>query len=99
MRIAKTVLLGLLLPVALAGCATMGQPADPTAGLEDADVTRQVADNGDVIEQYRVAGQLRVVKVTPVRGPVYYLMDNDGDGRPDEGAPVSPVYWKLFEWN
>lgn len=99
MRIASTALLGLLLPVALAACATMDQPADPTAGLENVDVTRQVAENGDVIEQYRVAGQLRVVKVTPARGPVYYLMDNDGDGRPDDGAPVSPVYWKLFDWN
>ena len=99
MRIASTALLGLLLPVALAACATMGQPADPTADLEDADVTRQVAENGDVIEQYRVNGQLRVVKVTPSRGPVYYLMDNDGDGQPDDDVPVSPVYWKLFEWN
>lgn len=99
MRIATTALLGLLLPVALAACATMGQAADPTAGLDNADVTRQVAENGDVIEQYRVAGQLKVVKVTPARGPVYYLMDTDGDGRPDDGAPVSPVYWKLFDWN
>ena len=96
---ASPALLGLLLTLVLAACATMGQPSDPTAGLENADVTRQVAENGDVIEQYRVAGQLKVVKVTPSRGPVYYLMDPDGDGRPDDGAPVSPVYWKLFEWN
>ena len=96
---ASPALLGLLLTLVLAACATMRQPSDPTAGLENADVTRQVAENGDVIEQYRVAGQLKVVKVTPSRGPVYYLMDTDGDGRPDDGAPVSPVYWKLFEWN
>ena len=99
MRNASTALLGLLLTLVLAACATMGPPSDPTAGLENADVTRQVAENGDVIEQYRVAGQLKVVKVTPSRGPVYYLMDNDGDGQPDDGAPVSPVYWKLLEWN
>ena len=99
MRIVPTALLTLLL--ALAGCATTA-PGDPTAGLEDADVNRRVADNGDVIEEYRVGGQLQVVKVTPLRGPTYYLIDSNGDGLLDssEGeGPVSPVYWKLFEWN
>ena len=83
--------------LALAACATT--PTDPTASLQNPDVTRTVAENGDVIEQYRVNGQLKVVKVTPSRGPVYYLMDQDGDGRPDDEGPVSPVWWKLFEWN
>lgn len=99
MHIVPTVLLILLLP--LAGCATTA-PDDPTAGLEDADVNRRTADNGDVIEEYRVAGQLHVVKITPPRGATYYLIDSDGDGVLDssEGeGPVSPVYWKLFEWN
>jgi len=99
MRIATTVLPTLLL--ALAGCATMA-PSDPTAGLEDADVNRRTADNGDLIEEYRVAGQLHVVKITPLRGPTYFLIDSNGDGLLDssEGeGPVSPVYWKLFEWN
>ncbi|SKA23273.1 DUF2782 domain-containing protein [Novilysobacter spongiicola] len=99
MRIDRTILLALLLP-ALAACATMaGSTGDPTVGLDNPDVTRRVAENGDVIEEYRVAGQLRVVKVTPSRGPTYYLMDEDGDGRPDEDEHISPVYWKLFDWN
>lgn len=94
----RTALLApLALTLALAACATT--PSDPTAGLQDPDVTRTVAENGDVIEQYRVNGQLKVVKVTPSRGPVYYLMDQDGDGRPDDEGPVSPVWWKLFDWN
>lgn len=98
MRIVTTVLPTLLL--AMAGCATMAP--DPTAGLEDADVNRRTADNGDLIEEYRVAGQLHVVKITPLRGPTYFLIDSNGDGLLDssEGeGPVSPVYWKLFEWN
>ncbi|KGM51292.1 hypothetical protein N792_11130 [Lysobacter concretionis Ko07 = DSM 16239] len=101
MRIVPT-LLPLALSLGLAACASTGgqpDPNDPTANLRNAEVIQRVQDNGDVIEEYRVAGQLRVVKVTPARGPVYYLIDNDGDGRPDDGAPVSPVYWKLFEWN
>ena len=92
----------LLLVVALAiaaasGCATTAD--DPTADLQNPDVFTRTEANGDVITEYRVAGQLQVVKVTPARGPTYYLIDRDGDGRPDDGAPVSPVYWKLFEWN
>lgn len=95
-------LVPLALTLALTACATVSPASDPTAGLEDADVNRRIADNGDVIEEYRVAGQLHVVKITPLRGPTYYLIDSDGDGVLDssEGeGPVSPVYWKLFEWN
>ncbi|GAB3745780.1 DUF2782 domain-containing protein [Lysobacter olei] len=83
----------------LGGCATLND--DPTATLEGATVTTRSGENGDVIEEYRVAGQLKVVKITPQRGAPYYLMDRDGDGRLDSSkgeGPVSPVYWKLFGW-
>ena len=53
------------------------------------------------IEEYHVAGQLRVVKITPVRGPVYYLVDSNGDGILDSSkgeGPISPVQYKLFSW-
>ena len=84
----------------LSACATIGA-SDPTAGLEDADITRRTLDGGDVVEEYRIAGQLRVVKVVPLRGPTYYLVDSNGDGTLDssEGeGPISPVQYKLFEW-
>jgi len=82
----------------LGACATVpATPEDPTLVLQNPEVTRTVAGNGDVIEEYRVNGRLQVVKVTPARGPVYYLMDSDRDGNPDENVPA--VYWKLFEWN
>lgn len=84
----------------LAACAT-----DPLAGgpMIPADAVEAVRTepNGDVITEYRVAGQLAVVRVQPVRGPAYYLVDTNGDGRLDssEGeGPVSPVYFKLYEW-
>jgi hypothetical protein len=83
----------------LAGCATMD--TDPTANLQGAEVTTRTVD-GDQIEEYRVQGQLQVVKVTPRRGKTYYLIDRNGDGRLDSSkgeGPVSPVMWKLFEWN
>ncbi len=81
----------------LGGCATTG--GDPLAGLPpDATAATRTMDNGDVVTEYRVSGQLRVVKVQPKRGPAYYLQDRNGDGRIDEDKNVSPVYFKLFEW-
>ena len=86
----------------LAGCASMGSAQnDPGMDLADAQVAVRTEANGDVIEEYRLAGQLRMVKVTPSRGPAYYLMDENGDGRLDKSkgeGPVSPVYWKLYGW-
>ena len=99
MRIATTALLALL-TVPLAGCATL-DGGDPTAQLQGADVVSRTRPDGDVIEEYRIAGQLRVVKITPRRGPVYYLVDSDGDGKLDSSkgeGPISPVQYKLFEW-
>ncbi|GAB3382342.1 DUF2782 domain-containing protein [Lysobacter fragariae] len=87
-----------LLVLALAACATT---SDPTAGLNDAQVTTRIVD-GDRVDEYRVAGKLQVVKVTPNRGAPYYLQDRNHDGRIDRDetdGPVSPVLWKLFEWN
>nr|WP_295379456.1 DUF2782 domain-containing protein [Pseudoxanthomonas sp.] len=86
----------------LAGCASMGGTQDdPAVDLADAQVAVRTEPNGDVIEEYRVAGQLRMVKVTPARGPAYYLIDENGDGRLDKSkgeGPVSPVYWKIYGW-
>jgi len=89
--------------LALAGCASLASQNDPAVDLADAQVAVRTEPNGDVIEEYRVAGQLRMVKVTPSRGAAYYLMDENGDGRLDrsKGASekdVSPVYWKLYGW-
>lgn len=85
----------------LAACATPGVGADPTANLQGADVAVRTSDAGEVIEEYRIAGQLHVVKITPPRGPTYYLVDSDGDGVLDSSkgeGTISPVQYKLFEW-
>ena len=89
--------------LALVGCASLASQNDPAVDLADAQVAVRTEANGDVIEEYRVAGQLRMVKVTPSRGAAYYLMDENGDGRLDhsKGAgekDISPVYWKLYGW-
>ncbi|WP_142125963.1 DUF2782 domain-containing protein [Pseudoxanthomonas sp. 3HH-4] len=87
--------------LAMAGCAsTTSDPAN-MADLANAQVAVRTEKNGDVIEEYRVAGNLRMVKVTPSRGAAYYLYDSDGDGRLDkskDNSDISPVYWKLYGW-
>lgn len=89
----------LLIPLlALAGCATTGAGAPPV-DVKGADITRKTMDNGDTIEEYRVGGTLRMVKVTPARGAPFYMYDRDGDGHMDSDKDgVKPVYWKLYSW-
>ena len=95
MRIAFSALAALL-PAACAGV-----PDDPTLALAQADVVTRTEANGDTISEYRVAGQLRIVRVVPKVGVTYYLVDDDDDGRLDrrrgEGA-ISPVNYTLFKW-
>ncbi|WP_305805761.1 DUF2782 domain-containing protein [Stenotrophomonas sp. YIM B06876] len=85
--------------LALAGCASTGGTGEAPVDVRGADVARRVQDNGDTIEEYRISGQLRMVKVTPARGAPYYIYDRNGDGRMDSDKDgVSPVYWKLYSW-
>ncbi len=89
----------LLSLLALAGCASTGGTADAPVDVSGADVAKRTLENGDTVEEYRISGQLRMVKVTPVRGAPYYLYDRNGDGRMDNDKDgVSPVYWKLYSW-
>ena len=95
MRSALPVLATLL----LAACASV--PDDPTLALTDADVVSRTEANGDTISEYRVAGQLRIVKIVPKVGVTYYLIDDDNDGRLDRRrgeGPISPVNYTLFRW-
>lgn len=83
----------------LMACASDPSRDDPAVDLANAEVAVRTEPNGDVIEEYRVGGLLRMVKITPVRGAPYYLHDRDGDGRMDSDKDgVSPVYWKIYRW-
>ena len=87
--------------LAVAGCASTAGSTPADIDLANAQVAVRTDKNGDTIEAYRVAGNLRLVKVTPARGAAYYLYDSDGDGRLDkskDNVDVSPVYWKLYGW-
>ena len=79
----------------MAACATTN---DPSRQLTGAVVTERMAENGDLVTEYRVAGQLRLIKVTPSGGAPYYIRDENNDGVLDKRDGVARVYWRLFGW-
>jgi len=54
------------------------------------------------IEEYRIHGRLKYVKITPDKGAPYYLIDTNGDGMLDtrsdnlKNPPINQ--WILFQW-
>lgn len=76
-------------------------PRDDQEGIEpEVTIIRQ---QDRTIEEYRVNGQLYMIRVTPSRGRPYYLVDADGDGnletRRNELDPRMLVpSWVIFRW-
>ena len=59
--------------------------------------------NDSQIEEYRINGALYMIKVTPTKGPPYYLVDTDGDGvmetrRHNVEADVLIPRWTILRW-
>jgi len=57
------------------------------------------------IEEYRVNGQLYMIKVIPRNATPYFLLDNDGDGTMESRLGASDLEpdlmiprWVLFRW-
>ncbi|WP_353569837.1 DUF2782 domain-containing protein [Candidatus Albibeggiatoa sp. nov. BB20] len=81
------------------------QPTDREL-LEQAELEPQVTiirRERDTVEEYRVNGVLKMVKVIPDFGPAYYLVDNDGDGQLETSRfAIDPnaqlPQWILFSW-
>jgi hypothetical protein len=65
-------------------------------------VTIRATDNGDLVEEYRQGGKVYMVHVTPKVGVPYYLYDDDRNGRldrTDADGKLSPVNYKIYEWD
>ena len=65
------------------------------------EVTILETDRG-ILYEYRVNGQLYMVRVQPPVGPPYYLLDTDGDGqldvRQDRIWNTAIPQWLLYSW-
>jgi len=76
-------------------------PEDNRDQLPEPEVTI-VHRKDAVIEEYRVNGQLRYAKITPSKGPAYYMVDTDGDGlldKRDDNLDNPPInVWILHRW-
>lgn len=82
-------------------------PPPPPPSIEDGqalepDVTI-IQRKDATVEEYRINGKLYMVKVTPVVGKPYYLVDKNGDGLMESkigdiyNQPVVPQ-WVIFSW-
>ena len=72
-----------------------GQPIEPQVTI--------IREEDSITEEYRVNGKLYMVKVTPVGGIPYYLIDNDGDGQMESrtnrlGSNNVVPQWVMFSW-
>ena len=72
-----------------------GQPMEPRVTI--------IRDEDSVTEEYRINGNLYMIKVTPDGGIAYHLIDIDGDGRMESkttrlGSETVVPQWVLFSW-
>jgi hypothetical protein len=110
---------GLLCAVALPGFASDGQDhaAQPPAPIDHPAPGSTQDDGGSpddprvtvrefgetTIEEYRVGGELYMIKIVPRKGVPYYLVDSDGDGsferRANDREPRLLIpSWVLLRW-
>lgn len=103
-RIIRLMLIVVLL-VAWRGPVVASEPsgtdAVDNAGIEPEIIIRDEKEKR--IEEYRVGGRIVMLKVTPKKGVVYYLVDTDGDGLLDTRESELPSdvlvpQWKVFQW-
>ena len=75
--------------------------ADDSRNIPQPEV-RIIRKKDTVIEEYRVNGHLRFIKITPSSGNPYYMVDTDGDGiletRDDNFANPPINQWILLQW-
>jgi hypothetical protein len=62
-----------------------------------------IRSEDSVVEEYRINGNLYMIKITPSVGRPYYLIDQDGDGnletrRSELGSGTVVPQWVIFEW-
>ena len=71
----------------------------PTPGeIEEPSITIR-SKGGERIEEYRLRGKLYMIRITPPKGPTYYLIDQMGRGEftrlEGPAAPTAVPHWVL----
>ena len=81
-------------PPELPGSIESGEQIEPQVTI--------IRQEDKIIEEYRISNNLYMVKITPVVGMTYYLIDHDGDGKLDvrknELDDVIVPQWVLLTW-
>ena len=68
---------------------------------EEPKITIVKKKNGDTVEEYRSAGQLYMMKVTPAHGVPYYMHREDQEGGWINDGPTQPLVipkWTIFRF-
>lgn len=97
----KTLWLGLAMTLC---CALSISAWADDEDLSEAEVTIIQDDKDQRVEEYRINGKLYMIRVIPVVGPIYVMLDHDGDGQfeftnNDPTVNPSTSQWILFKWN
>ncbi|MBT3056484.1 MAG: DUF2782 domain-containing protein [Candidatus Thiodiazotropha endolucinida] len=94
----------------LTAAEEQGVPESPEVPLPELVVDGEVIEpevtiikrEEGTIYEYRINGQLYMVKVQPDAGPPYYMVDRDGDGefdsRSTDPTNISVPQWILMRW-
>ncbi len=85
------------------GLQPIPEPPPPPPGMADSEEPEVtiIKRGEDTVTEYRVHGQLYMVKVTPPHGVPYYLIDKHGNGKMvrDDNAPnLSVPMWVIKSW-
>lgn len=81
-------------------------PPSETGGDPDAELAPEITitERGETtVEEYRINGQLYMIKIIPKKGVPYYLVDSNGDGMLSRRFnDLSPGFlipsWVILRW-
>lgn len=75
--------------------------ADDGNLTEEPKITIVKKKNGDTVEEYRIGGNLYMMKVTPAHGVPYYMHREDQEGGWINDGPTQPLSipkWTIFRF-
>ncbi len=81
------------------------EPPPPPEVKENAEKEPKITtrkDGDTKIEEFRIRGTLYKMRVTPAKGPAYWMIDEKGDGKfvrvDGPELKVKPAMWTILEW-